>query len=450
MVLNADMFNISDLYARIAASFYFLIDGLGGSILIYGSLPYFFYDLEVSVLDYQKALVLIGLPWSCKVAAGVLSDKYPVLGKHKLWYTRVATLILPFATIGIAMAKIQRDAVGFFVIVSTAIMVINTMFEGQYATKIKFENATNGLASFTKALAMVGSIFGVIVVGAVSNSKDDAGNVRFAYMATTVLVFPLAYYLVAMPKDVFSGDEAAPRSRDGSELLAPGPTSFRHKMKVMPSTQECVLAVAMVATALIIMILMFSLEPGNVYTSLGISLTMSFGLLALTYKTYRETPVLCGICVYSFCYEMMYVDISAAMDVFYTAPEACLFGPNFDLMFYVGWTRILAHVIAVVVICVYTRYMQNWNFREAILVGVTFRICSALTDIIIGKRWNIKAGISDQSSYLLGDAMISPAASTFVQLALVLATTKALIKGKETLTQAVVASLQAMGYSVSK
>lgn len=444
------MFNVSDLYVRIAASFYFLIDGLGGSILIYGSLPYFFYDLEVSVIDYQKALVLVGLPWSCKVAAGVLSDRYPIMGKHKLWYARVATVILPLATIGIALAKIQRDAVGSFVIVSTAIMVINTMFEGQYATKIKFENATNGLASFTKALVMVGSIFGVIVVGAVTNSKEDAGNVRFAYMATTVLALPLVYYLTAMPNDVFSGDYAVSRSKDGAELLSPGPTSLKHKMKIMPSTQECVLAGAMVAAALIIMGLMFNLEPGNVYTSLGISLTMSLGLLALTHWVYRDVPVLCGICVYSFCYEMLYVDISAAMDVFYTAPEACLFGPNFDLMFYVGWTRIIAHMIAVIVIAVYTRYLQNWSCREAILTGVTFRICSALTDIIIGKRWNISVGVSDQSSYLLGDAMISPAASTFIQLALVLATTKALIKGKETLTQAVVASLQAMGYSVSK
>ena len=85
MELNADMFNISDLYARIAASFYFLIDGLGGSILIYGSLPYFFYDLEVSVLDYQKALVLIGLPWSCKVAAGAVADRCAGVGNHRVW-----------------------------------------------------------------------------------------------------------------------------------------------------------------------------------------------------------------------------------------------------------------------------------------------------------------------------------------------------------------------------
>ena len=138
------------------------------------------------------------------------------------------------------------------------------------------------------------------------------------------------------------------------------------------------------------------------------------------------------------------------MDVFYTAPSICLIGPDFDLMWYIGWTKIIGHTIAVIVILCYMRWFQGWRCRTSVIIGITFRIYSSLTDIVIGKRWNASVGFSDKSVYLLGDAMVSPAASTFVQLALILATTRALIKGKETFTQSVVASLQAMGQSMSR
>lgn len=78
------------------------------------------------------------------------------------------------------------------------------------------------------------------------------------------------------------------------------------------------------------------------------------------------------------------------------------------------------------------------------------RIYSSVTDIAIAKRWNLAIGIPDKSFYLFGVSMISPAVSTFVQLALVLATTQSLVKGKETLTLSVVTSLQSMGKVVSR
>lgn len=63
------------------------------------------------------------------------------------------------------------------------------------------------------------------------------------------------------------------------------------------------------------------------------------------------------------------VDITAAMDVFYTAPDVCLIGPDFDLMFYIGWTKIAACIVSLIVLAVYTLWFQGLSCRMAILTG---------------------------------------------------------------------------------
>lgn len=449
-VLRDMAFNVSDAYLRILASFYMLVEGFAGSIVYYGSLPLFFYYYRVSVIEYQKALIIALLPWSCRAGVGIVSDMYPIRGWHKRWYAQAAAGLLPLFLAGVVAARTVTEAIVCFAFVSTFIMVVNTLFEGQYAHKIKFDHATNGLAAFTKGLAMVGSIGGVIVVGVLADSEEDAYRIKYGYAMCIALAVPLLVYLARYPEEVFSGDRVV-SSDSKHELLSEERNARRiARKRAKPSTEECRLAGVLVGSAVLVLGLMFNISTGNIYTSFAIAGLLSTVMLGYTAWIFRDNKTLMGICIFSFSHEVFYVDVSAAMDVFYTAPAPCLIGPDFDLMFYIGWTRIIGHTIAVIVIVVFTKWFQHWNCRHVVIVGISFRIYSSVTDIIIGKRWNVEAGISDKSCYVLGDAMISPAASMFVQLALILATTSALTKGKETLTQSIVASLQALGQSVSR
>lgn len=296
---------------------------------------------------------------------------------------------------------------------------------------------------------MTGSIGGVIVIGILTNDESDAYKVKYAYMSCIFAAIPVLMYLAGYPSVVFDRDNVV--STDSKrELLDEEREADRHSVvRFEPSIRECKLVGIVVMSAVLFLALLFNISPGNVYMSFTAAMVLSAVVLGYTTYVYKDNPMLYGICIFSFTHEVLYVDISGAMDVFYTAPAPCLYGPDFDLMFYIGWTRIIGHTIAVVVIVVYTQWFQKWSPRSAIMMGISFRVYSSLTDIVIGKRWNVSVGISDASCYILGDAMISPAASTFVQLALILATTKALVRGKETLTQAIVTSLQAMGQSVS-
>ena len=86
------------------------------------------------------------------------------------------------------------------------------------------------------------------------------------------------------------------------------------------------------------------------------------------------------------------------MDVFYTAPDVCIVdGPGFGLLLYTSWTKIIAHVIAAMAMLGYMRWVTQWRCRTAVISGVTLRIFSSITDVIIAKRWNKSAvGIDDK------------------------------------------------------
>jgi len=99
----------------------------------------------------------------------------------------------------------------------------------------------------------------------------------------------------------------------------------------------------------------------------------------------------------------------------------------------------------------YMRWVSGWRCRTAVITGITLRIFSSITDVMIAKRWNKTVfDLNDKPSYILGDAMLSPTGSTIIQISLVIASTAALIKGREAVTQAVISALQFMGQTVSR
>jgi hypothetical protein len=263
----------------------------------------FFYYLKVSMIDYQKALVIAMVMWSARAGMGALSDAVPIFGAHKRWYATGAAVLLPCFLFGVVFGNKYKTAVVMFATVATMLMIVATMFEGEYAAKIRFEGATNGLAAFTKGLVMFGSVGGLLVVGALADSEEDAYRMQYGFAMCIPMALPLIYYLFKHPHEVFSNDAAV--SDDANrELLNVDRESARHVVRFTPNRSECTLAGAIVASAFMILAVMFNIGPGNIYTSFAVAGALSMTVVAYATWVYRDTPVLCGLCQYSFAHEV--------------------------------------------------------------------------------------------------------------------------------------------------
>jgi len=58
--------------------------------------------------------------------------------------------------------------------------------------------------------------------------------------------------------------------------------------------------------------------------------------------------------------------------------------------------------------------------------------------------------MSDKASYIMGDAMIAYGAGAFIHFVLILVSTRLLVSGRETVTQAILAGMRYMGQSMSR
>lgn len=112
--------------------FYFLVEGILGSMYYNGSLPLFFFYFKVSAIEYQKALVLGMLMWNAVPLIGVVANKWPILGYYKRNITLVAAILVAPSTLGIVLSKTANTAIIFFACASTCIATMSTTFDGQY------------------------------------------------------------------------------------------------------------------------------------------------------------------------------------------------------------------------------------------------------------------------------------------------------------------------------
>jgi len=110
--------NTSTRYNVSLFTFYLLVEGVIGSMLYYGVLPLFFYYYKVGVLELQKVQTVGILPWSCKPLPAIISDLYPIRGKHKRWYGLSVSSLMPFFMIGVTLSTTPTNSMIFFTIMS--------------------------------------------------------------------------------------------------------------------------------------------------------------------------------------------------------------------------------------------------------------------------------------------------------------------------------------------
>lgn len=441
------MFNVSTPYAYYVARFYLLVEGLIGSLFYYGALPLFLFHFKTDNVQYQKYVAMASVMWNAKPVYAVMSDLYPIRGRHKYYYALVPLCLIPIPLIGATVSSTQQLMAGFFVVFFTLISMAGTMFDGQYALRIRLKQEPAKLVPYVYLCIAMGSLIGVIIVGV--SVMSNPYHITYAFALAMPLVLPILYAMVKDPDTVFDND----RPMVQEELHAPihqnndvRPITLRQA----PTTSECILTVSMFLTGLFLLFLLNNTRPGAGVVAFCFALVFCGFVLTFMSYVYRSLPRLKRVCLFAFFYEALYGNIMGSMDLFYTAPDACILnGPHFDMLFYITWTKIISNIITL--IAARYLYAQNMQFscRTIICTGITIRIFSAATDIIIAKRWNVDY-ISDKVIYIFGDAVLYYVGMTIGNLGLITAATRELIVGRENTTLAIIAGARCLGISMSQ
>lgn len=111
--------------------------------------------------------------------------------------------------------------------------------------------------------------------------------------------------------------------------------------------------------------------------------------------------------VYKFASSALNLSIKGALDPFYTANAECNpGGPQFDLPFFLSWSAALGSVAGLLGVIIFQKVLSRTFYRRAFWTTTVLQVASAIVDIAIVQRWNIRAGISDKLFYLLGDSIV--------------------------------------------
>lgn len=447
---------------------YFLIKGVVGSILMYGSLPLFRWSYAVSGLQYQKYVTIGMAPWSMKPLMGAISDTYPIYGHNKRYYVLAAACIGSISVGAIAANVSSGVAALFLCMTSFCIMTIDLLFEGAYSRILAYGNGSTGIASYVWGCVMAGSVIGAIIVGPLG----DTGHIKIAFILCVPLFIQMIQPLCTNPNAAIPGDktylhgteqlmedehERNHPSRDKNEENPDEYSAAAHK-KILPppiplKPGDWSLCILMFIGTIILLIALFASKT-HPWTVFAVGFTVCLILHSWAYAVYsitgNKTLWVCNL--YMFLCEATYIDISGASDYWYTAtPECVNDGPHFDLIIYTTTASILGGIIGVIMAAVYAAWFSNWKLRNIIQMAAIFRCASTFTDVLIAKRWNqTHLGLSDKATFILGDAIISPAASMLVLLPMVLLTSKLVTRGQESTTYAILAGFQNLGQTMSR
>jgi hypothetical protein len=406
------MFRVTQRYLVSVVAFFGIFEGIIGAALYYGSLPLFVYHFNASVYHYQRALALFMQPWSYRGVVSLVLNHYSNRYTHVRKRVVQATCIgLALCLIGITVAPNVTVVTALFSLASTMIMVTNTVFEGDTVARIKTMYADTTLLQFARGAVMVGACIGVIMVGVSSNI--DADKIIIVYGMCVPLVLPLLWMM---------------QYDDLIDIAIPWHPA--HRLAITPA----------VATSLLLVCIAASAHP----------LALAFVSVLVTAFTathivvvYKHRPVLLGIALFGFLHEIFYVEIAGAIDIFYTSGP-----PGFSMLFYIPYSKLISNVMTVLALFVYSRYDFSSARRVVLFAGCT-RVASAFTDISIGSRWNLDAGISDETAFVFGDPMLGAVGSALIQVALMVALSNELDEN-DVVTTPVVLALQSAGKTISR
>ena len=390
------------------AAVYLCSKGMAATFLQLAMLPLFKESYAVNSIDFQKYVLIIMLPWSIKPVVAALSDTYG-MAKAIVICVSLSASIAAFAMS--SQTASLHAAVGLATVCSAGIAFVDIITEGEYAhimATCTTEQLKRRVVSLVWTLILVGQL---------------ASSILSAFLNTRILLLSVAALLTMPVLPALCGWLYTGRD---THAWLPGIT----------------LGLALTAVAIVLI-------PVTLYASTAVKLCyITTSAVFLIIFTFKVLPYkLAKANAYMFATSVLYLNVSGAVDYWFTAAPHCIpGGPNFDLRYYVAAGAVVSSLFATIAVGIFNSCFAGiTNYRHMFWITASIRIIAASTDIVTVNRWNIAVGIPDKAMFLLGDAALQSVAATLETMPLVLLTSELATGGAESTTYALLAGFQNFG-----
>eukprot|EP00760_Papus_ankaliazontas_P039312 PhM_4_TR9530/c0_g1_i1/m.51141 len=419
--------DFGDRFLMLVVSNYLGVKGFVMHVLWAGMLPFFKKLMHASPVEYQTYMNITTLAFALKSAIGLTSDTFPIHGFHKKYYIMATCVVGVASLIGILMVPSGWPALASILFLFAGLYgaTADILIEGKY-TELMAATPSSGssLVSFVWSCVNAGGFMAACLVGPLA----DFVNPRLVF----AIAIPFAVQLVYPVSQGYLMEKVV---------------TARQARKRPVNRPIVILAVSM--TIGVFGFLAVSLLQGSMYSKLAYSVASSAVLCLLSHKYYPR--MLANANLYMFLKEILYIQITGALDYFYTASTKCLAGgPAFSYTYYQTFTQIVGYAASAVGVSMFQTFLGESTFRRAFCVTIAIKIIASLFDIVMVLRWNVAWGVPDKVMYFFGDAITANLVAMMDFMPAVVLTSKLCPKGYEASVFALLASFQNFGQNVSR
>lgn len=367
-----------------------------------------------------------------KAVLGILSDSVPLFGYHKISYILIASTIgtIAYAIVGLVnfTSKTAPTAVILLFFTQFEAAVIDLLTEGKYA-QLMVENpsTSSDLVSFSWAIFFSGSLFGSLVTGPLA----DHFNPRVIFL----VCIPLAAQVIVPVVCGFF-----PERR-----LAPGQRGIRRDRLRAHSNMFRLAGLVTLSSGVV--------SAGALFGSPVIQSTIS-GITAVTLSVLGYMwlpPMIREANLYMFLASTSYIAINGATDYWYTANAQCVpNGPHFSYTFFNTYASFVSSLAGVVGVVLFQRLFSQRRFRVVFAVTICIKVIGSIPDLIMVNRLNLRIGLPDSITFLLGDSLIQKVAAMLDILPSLVLTSKVCPPGMEASMIAILVSYINLGTACAR
>jgi len=342
---------------------------------------------------YQLHSTVAYSPWAMKGLIGTVSDLLMIRGFKKRWYQIMITVLGVASTGTLVMSEYTKAFDTFivpllplpFFIIHLQIATCDLLCEGRYAQIIRETDVGSSLITFVWLSVRLGDLFGAVNSGWILDFIGPKAIFMLMFILSLVPIWPwILNYLGEETKSsaCLEVDYEVWIQRKKWFL-------FAIMMSLMGGTQV-VLSMIYSPTILVVFSVVSSI----------LNCTLQFK--ALPYQ-------LSKVNIFMFCTEALYINLSGAMDYWYTAnPECVRDGPNFSFTYFQTLGQSVGIIAGLFGLWLFQSCFNSVKYRTLFCAATLLKCFASITDFIIVKRWNITWGVPDRILYLLGDSILYP------------------------------------------
>jgi len=387
-----------------------------------------FQRMGVSGNDYQLAAMVANSPWSTKGFIGVLSDCFPLGRYHKRGYLQLFSAVGLLGGIGLAVAPTLTltkvylwPVTGLIFMVSLQYSTLDLLSEGKYAEIMRESGAGSEILSLVWVCINIGGLVGAAVVYMLVDGQ--------LHLLVSVALIPAAIAAVMVARGAMPEKPAR-----GWEI---------QRAKILSQPKLFLLAVYMAGGVLIISV---TACFGSALVRLIVTIAVTMFLSGASFHALPRTLAKCNF--YMMLVRAACVDISGTLAYFYTSGQACVpGGPGFSYRYYLAVSSVVGAVGGSLGSIMF-QGMNNWSFQAAFRMTTFVQVLASAFDLVIVNRWNLQVGLSDQATYLFGDAACQQMAAMLCLMPMALLSSRLCPRGAEATVYAILAGFQNFGSNV--